>query len=185
MKGKDDLSMFILLPDQAATSLSDLENKLTSDDLINVREKFRMSSYEVNLCLPRFKLDEKISLSEMLAAMGMSDLFVPSVADLSGIDGSKELCVSQVVHRAVVEVNEEGTEAAGTTNVFLCSLCLDSFCANHPFLFFIQDKATRSILFLGRLVKPPAVELSDETKARRARAASRKAKDKTSCCNTH
>jgi len=157
-----NLSMFILLPEQSATSLSDLEKKLTSDDLINVREKFKMRWNEVNLWLPRFKLDEKLSLSEVLAAMGMSHLFVPGVADLSGIDGSNELYVSQVLHRAVMEVNEEGTEAAAATAGTITLLCYIepfSFRADHPFVFFIQDKATKSILFLGRLMKPPAVPI--------------------------
>ena len=155
----ENLSMFILLPDQAVTSLSEVEEKLTSDDLVNIMEKFQMSSVKVKLWLPRFKLDEKLSLSKMLAAMGMSDLFKPGVADLTGIDGSKELYVSHVVHRAVVEVNEEGTEAAAATAVvmqFRSAVIRNIiFRANHPFLFFIQDKATRSILFFGRLVKPP------------------------------
>ena len=83
------------------------------------------------------------------------------VADLSGVDGSRELSVSKVFHRAVVDVNEEGTEAAAATAPVtkrLLSVRSEPviFRADHPFLFFIQDKATRSILFLGRLVKPSA-----------------------------
>jgi len=83
------------------------------------------------------------------------------VADLSGVDVTRELFVSEVLHRAVVEVNEEGTEAAAATAVGMVWLCADiaskeyEFRADRPFLFFIQDKLTRSILFLGRLVKPP------------------------------
>ena len=157
----EGLSMFILLPDQEATSLSEVEEKLTSDDFVNVRKKFRMSSVEVNLWLPRFSLDEKLSLSEMLAGIGMKDLFAPGGADLSGIDGSKELYVSKVLHRAVVEVNEEGTEAAAATAVVKklrrAKIRKDvNFRADHPFIFFIQDKTTGSVLFLGRLVKPSA-----------------------------
>jgi len=157
----ESLSMFILLPDETVTSLSELEKKLTAMDLVNVKEKFRMSSQKVNLWLPRFHLDEKLSLAEMLAGMGMTDLFTMGVADLSGIDGSKELYVSKVLHRAVVEVNEEGTEAAAATAVMMMmrSAMIHreiNFRADHPFLFFIQDTATGSILFLGRLVKPSA-----------------------------
>jgi len=94
-----------------------------------------------------------------MVVAGMKDLFVDGVADLSGVDGTKQLSVSKVLHRAVVDVNEEGTEAAAATAVVMV---LESFSepkvfrADHPFVFFIQDKATRSILFLGRLVKPPA-----------------------------
>ena len=158
----ESLSMFILLPDQQATNLSEVEEKLTSDDLVNVNKKFLMSPVEVKLWLPRFSLDEKLSLSEMLAEMGMTDLFVQGGADLSRIDGSTELYVSKVLHRAVVEVNE-GTEAAAATAVvvilrrgrFRKEI---NFGAHHPFIFFIQDKATGSVLFLGRLVKPSAAE---------------------------
>jgi len=106
-------------------------------------------------------LDEKLSLAEVLGQMGMGDLFTSGVADLSGVDGSKELHVSEVLHRAVVEVNEEGTEAAAATAVILQKSAIvgfeNNFRADRPFLFFIQDKATESVLFLGRFVKPPGV----------------------------
>jgi len=154
----ENLSMFILLPDQA-TSLSQLEEKLTSADLVNVKEKFSMWFTEVRLRLPRFSLDEELSLADVLEQMGMRDLFTSGVADLSGVDGSKELYVSKVLHRAVLEVNEEGTKATAATAVKITWRSLlryNEFRADHPFLFFIQDKATRSILFLGRLVKPPS-----------------------------
>jgi len=158
----DALSMFILLPDLSTTNLTEVEKKLTSDDLTNVTRKFRMASVHVHLWLPKFRLDEKLSLAEALSGTGMRDLFTESVADLSGIDGTKELYVSKVLHRAVVDVNEEGTEAAAATAVMMVTLCARIpskeiyFRADHPFLFFIQDKATRSVLFLGRLAKPPA-----------------------------
>ena len=158
----ENLSMFILLPDQA-TTLSQLEEKLTSDDLVNAQEKFSMTSAKVSVWLPRFSLDEKLSLADVLGEMGMRDLFAQGVADLSGLDGSKELFVSKILHRAVVEVNEKGTEAAAATAVvtMMRSAPLPvkevNFRADRPFLFFIRDKATRSILFLGRLAKPPSV----------------------------
>jgi len=158
----DSLSMFIILPDRG-TTLAELENSLTFDDLVNVRQKFQMRLAEVRLFLPKFRLDERLSLVQLLAAMGMRDLFTRT-ADLSGIDGSRELCVSEVLHRAVVEVNEEGTEAAAATAVVyedLFSASTDTprvFRADRPFLFFIQHQATKSVLFLGRLVKPPTVQ---------------------------
>ena len=70
------LSMIILLPDQTATNLSEVEKKLTIEDLVNVKEKFKMSRMEVHLWLPRFRLDEKLSLSETLSAMGVHLHFV-------------------------------------------------------------------------------------------------------------
>ena len=157
----DSLSMFIILPDRG-TTLAELENSLTFDDLVNVRQKFQMRLAEVRLFLPKFRLDERLSLVQLLAAMGMRDLFTRT-ADLSGIDGSRELCVSEVLHRAVVEVNEEGTEAAAAAAMGVmvfgsASMYTRVFCADRPFLFFIQHRATKSILFLGRLVKPPTVQ---------------------------
>jgi len=158
----DSLSMFIILPDRP-TTLAELENSLTFDDLVNVRQKFQMTSGEVKLYLPKFRLDERLSLVQLLTAMGMRDLFTEGVADLSGIDGSRELYVSEVLHRAVVEVNEEGTEAAAAAAMGVmvfgsASMYTRVFCADRPFLFFIQHRATKSILFLGRLVKPPTVQ---------------------------
>ena len=155
----DTLSMFIILPDQT-TTLAEVQTKLTFDDLGNVSEKFKMVSVKVNLWLPRFKLDEKLSLVKALDGLGMKDLFMEGVADLSGVDGSRELYVSKVLHRAVVDVNEEGTEAAAATAVVMQMRCAAfiskeyQFRADRPFLFFIQHKPTKSILFLGQLVKP-------------------------------
>jgi len=156
----DCLSMFILLPDQSQTSLAEVEKRLTFDDLVNVKQKFEMSSLEVKLWLPRFKMDVRLSLSESLCDLGMSDLFQEGVADLSGLDVSKELYVSKVLHRALVDVNEQGTEAgACTAKVVGLQYGMRpkemEFHADHPFLFFIQHKPTGSILFLGRLAKPP------------------------------
>jgi len=158
----EDVSMYILLPDQT-TSLSQLEEKLTADDLANVGERFSMGMGEVNVWLPRFGLDMTLSLAKVLGDMGMTDLFDEKKADLSGIGGSQDLVVSKIVHRAVVEVRENGTEAAAATAVVVSAKSAPrplekfDFRANRPFLFFIQYRPTKSILFLGRLVKPPGL----------------------------
>jgi len=152
------LSMFVLLPDHTVTNICELEKKLTIEHLTNVKEMFKMNQgLEVNIWLPRFKLDEKLDLNQVLADNGMVDLFQMGKADLSGMDGSKDLYVSKVLHRAYVEVNEEGSEAAAATAVAVNTRSLKpsfDFKADHPFLFFIHDNVTRSILFLGRLMKP-------------------------------
>ena len=153
-----NVSMFVLLPNRTETDVYETGRKLTAGDLVNVRETFNMSSKRVTLYLPRFKLDERLSLAEMLSAMGMSDLFSEGAADLSGIDGRKNLHVSTILHRAVVEVNEKGTEAAGATVVIKMPRSMlyrrIEFRADHPFIFFVQDKVTKSILFLGRFAQP-------------------------------
>ena len=150
--------MFILLPFKTA-SLSEVEKTLTTEYILRAKDTFQMSEKEVNLKLPRFKLDQKLSLAGELAEMGMNDLFVSGKANLSGMDGTNKVFVSEVLHRAVVEVNEEGTEAAAVTTVVaeqesVTSDSVIEFSANRPFIFFIQDKTTGSILFLGRLVNP-------------------------------
>jgi serine protease inhibitor len=153
------LSMFVLLPDPT-TSLQKLESALTVDHVSHVLDKFRMSERDVHVWLPRFRLEERLALTEILAAMGLTDMFSMNLADFSGIDGTKELFVSKVLHQAVIDVNEEGSEAAAATAVVMMLRCAPSlkdpfeFRADRPFIFFIRDNSTNSILFLGRLVKP-------------------------------
>jgi len=118
-----------------------------------------MQQRDVHVWIPKFKLDEKLNLTEILAAMGLTDMFDMNSADFSGIDGTKELYVSKVLHQAVIDVNEEGTEAAAATAVVIslrCAVLKDpfEFRADRPFLFFIRDNLTNSALFLGRLVRP-------------------------------
>ena len=88
----------------------------------------------------------------------MKDLFDESKSDLSGVDGSQDLYVSHVIHKAYVEVNEEGTEAAAATAVVMKMTCMPRplvvFRADHPFLFFIKHIQSGSVLFMGRLVNP-------------------------------
>jgi serpin B len=155
----DRLSMFVILPDPSR-SLREVEAALHSQDLVNIEAKFQMSRQDVNVWMPRFKMDEKFSLADILASMGISDAFSPGLANFSGMETTKSLYISQVIHRAVVEVNEEGTEAAAATAVCmrLCAVINKSppanFRADRPFLFFIRDNRTKAILFIGRLVKP-------------------------------
>ncbi len=84
--------------------------------------------------------------------MGMSSVF--NTADLSGITGSKGLFVSEAVHKAFVNVNEKGTEAAAATAINLDESSGQAFKADRPFIFIIQDNETESILFIGKIVNP-------------------------------
>jgi len=156
------LSLFLILPDHTVTDIHAVERSLTVDHLDNITESFNMRKRKVDIWIPRFKLDEKMGLEDVLAKMGIVDLFQEGKADLSGMNSSKGLHISKVLHRAFVEVNEEGSEAAAATAlVVVCYSSMISkpeepceFRADHPFLFFIRDNATKSILFLGRLTKP-------------------------------
>lgn len=116
-------------------------------------------STDVHVHLPKFKLEESYDLKSDLAAMGLLDVFVSGKADLSGMSGACDLFLSKIVHKAFVEVNEEGTEAAAATAgiVMFCTAFNREekfFNADHPFLFFIRHNPTQSILFFGRYASP-------------------------------
>jgi serpin B len=111
--------------------------------------------------LPRFKLSGEFDLGETLKAMGMVDAF--GAADFSGMTGQRDLFISAVVHKAFVDVNEEGTEAAAATGIVVADTAVAHhppavFRADHPFLFLIRENSTGSVLFLGRVVDPTAAE---------------------------
>jgi serpin B len=110
--------------------------------------------------LPRFKTTAEFSLNGALSSMGMSDAFDLKTADFSGMDGKRELFINAVIHKAFVEVNEEGTEAAAATavpaGVASASPPPVTFRADHPFLFLIRDNKTGGILFIGRVSNPKA-----------------------------
>ncbi|XP_075350065.1 ovalbumin-related protein Y-like [Mycteria americana] len=150
-----ELSMLVLLPDDVS-GLEQLENKISFEKLTewtspNVMEKKRVKVY-----LPRMKIEEKYNLSSVLTALGMTDLFSPS-ANLSGISPAESLKISEAIHEAYMEVNEEGTEvaaSAGVTGDIKHSPEFDEFRADHPFLFLIKHNPTNIILFFGKYCSP-------------------------------
>lgn len=117
-----------------------------------------MSSPEVRVHLPKFKMTCRFGLNDTLKAMGMTDAFDPGRADFSGMDGRRDLSISAALHKAFVEVNEQGTEAAAATAIGMRATALPpppiEFRADHPFLFLIRERQTGSILFLGRVTNP-------------------------------
>jgi serpin B len=119
----------------------------------------RLAPHRVVVGLPKFQLSAGFELKAVLSALGMPLAFTPGSADFSGMDGTRDLYLSAVVHEAVVEVDEEGTEAAAATAVVGIRLAARpeppvTFRADHPFLFLIRDVRTGSILFLGRVANP-------------------------------
>ncbi|MGO9244559.1 MAG: serpin family protein [Verrucomicrobiia bacterium] len=158
-----DLSMVVLLP-RKMDGIGALENDLTAGKLAEWMEGLRQKEVqEVKVYLPKFKLTRKFSLAETLAKIGMTDAFSQEEANFSGMDGHTNLCISAVVHKAFVDVNEEGTEAAAatvvgmvTSGIHLRPPTIPVFRADHPFVFLIQDNHTGSILFLGRVMDPTA-----------------------------
>lgn len=129
---------------------ADLKNVLSLDSTIEFR------SEEVNIFIPKFKFETEYNLNETLTKMGIADIFTTR-ADLSGISGRKDLLVSLIKHKAMVKVDEEGTEAAAATMVIMARMCALSrhepinFRADHPFLFAIRDKKTGLVLFIGKV----------------------------------
>jgi serpin B len=151
-----DLSMVVLLP-KKADGLPELEKALTFDKLAALLPK--LQAREVNVYLPKFKLETKFELKATLEAMGMKRPFSRQ-ADFSGISSTEPLYISAVIHKAFVDVNEQGTEAAAATGVVMKAMAVRRptpvpvFRADHPFVFLIRDTKAGSILFMGRLTKP-------------------------------
>jgi serpin B len=147
--------MDILLPTQV-DGWSQLEQQLSPAFLSNVLAA--MSLTEVEIHLPRFTFESSYNLVAPLEAMGMVDAFDPGGADFSGIDGASDLYISEAYHKAWVQVNESGTVAAAGTAVIGGAAVAPPpppvFRADHPFLFFIRDVGTGSLLFVGRVVFP-------------------------------
>ncbi|XP_064017158.1 leukocyte elastase inhibitor-like isoform X2 [Pogoniulus pusillus] len=159
---EEELSMIILLPDDIeddSTGLQKLEKQLTLEKLQEWTCPQRLYSTDVHVHLPKFKLEESYDLGSDLAALGLLDVFESGKADLSGMSGARDLFISKIVHKAFVEVNEEGTEAAAATAV-MCGITMvhmaieENFNADHPFFFFIRHNPTQSILFFGRCTSP-------------------------------
>ncbi|XP_039378487.1 serpin B4-like isoform X2 [Mauremys reevesii] len=151
-----DLSMYILLP-KDYMGLTQLEKELTYEKLTTWNNPDHLKEDEVEVSLPQFKIETSAQLKQYLEALGMTDVFRPGVADLSGMAKEGGLFVSQVVHKAYIEVNEEGTVAAAATGDEVTTTSAGipvQFVADHPFLFFIRHQKTKCILFYGRFSSP-------------------------------
>ncbi|MCL5773261.1 MAG: serpin family protein [Firmicutes bacterium] len=146
-----ELSMLILLP--KGDNLKIMEKLLEPKKLNELRSS--LLEEKVDVYLPRFKLETKYEMADALKKMGMMTPF-SGKADFSGIS-KKQLLIDNVIHKAFVEVNEEGTEAAAATGVVMLgagAIRIPVFRADHPFIFIIQETKTGNILFMGRVVDP-------------------------------
>jgi serpin B len=149
------LSMLVFLP-KKIDGLAELEKSLTSaqvDKLLG-----GMKTHMVNLSLPKFKVTSTFSLGETLSQMGMPLAFSKS-ADFSGMTSREKLFIDKVLHKAFVDVNEQGTEAAAATAVIMRPTSAPiapnaTFRADRPFVFVIRDNQSGSVLFMGRLANP-------------------------------
>jgi serpin B len=155
-KGGKELAMLVVLPKNG--SLSTVESTLSGYSLSDLKKS--LVSQRVKVYFPKFRLETGYSLSENLKGMGMPVAFSDD-ADFSGMDGLKYLQISEVFHKAYIDVNEEGTEAAAATGMTMRAMGMNIdqnpipvFNANHPFIFFITDNDTGNILFMGRVMDP-------------------------------
>lgn len=156
-KGKS-LSMVVFLP-KTVDGLASLERQLTDKNLKEWLAKLdNLPTRKIDLYLPRYKLETGYNLVAPFTRMGMKEAFVPGKADFRGMGWLKgRLYISQIKHKAFVEVNEEGTEAAAATAVEMAMKSFQQdpiFRADHPFLCIIRDNQSASILFMGRIANP-------------------------------
>jgi serpin B len=153
---RQDLSMVVFLP-RKKDGLPDLETKINPEYIDKWLSELK--GQQVDVHFPKFTTTQKIDLKTILKALGMVDAFTEN-ADFSGIEPKKELYITDALHKAYIDVDEVGTEAAAATAVsvgvtsILPPKVVPEFRADHPFFYIIKDNKTKSILFMGRLTRP-------------------------------
>ena len=149
----DKISMLVLLP---RNNISHLESILTEEKLQEWRNQLKPET--VYIYMPKYTFETSYSLSDYLKSMGMNLPFIWPGADFSGMDGTEMLYIDKVLHKAYLDVYEEGTEAAAATAVMVgmgeAMPHYVEFRADHPFIFIIQERETGNILFLGKVMNP-------------------------------
>jgi serpin B len=146
----NQLSMVVVVPDDLASFEQSLDGAKVKAIMSSIK------GYDLDLTLPKFKFDAPLGLKDVLVALGMTDAF-DSNADFSGIDGTRNLVISDVLHKGFVAIDEKGTEAAAATAVLVTDTSAPepaTLVVDKPFVFFIRDKPTGAILFVGRVVDP-------------------------------
>ena len=148
-----EVSMLVILPDEGY--YRDFESALSVETLDQIVDG--MVYRPIRLTFPKFEFESEISLAQILADMGMPLAF-SDAADFSGMTGNKDLFISDVFHKAYVNVDEEGTEAAAATAVIMSVTSAPAdpleITVDSPFLFVIREHQTNTILFMGRVVSP-------------------------------
>jgi len=149
----NELSMVVLLPEEGR--FEKFQSSLDAQVLGEILSK--MERKEVHLTMPKFEFESEFSLKKTLSEMGMPVAFSDR-ADFSGMTGIRNLKIAEVIHKAFVAVDEDGTEAAAATAVIieLTAAPMEpvEMTIDHPFIFLIRDIETESILFIGRVMNP-------------------------------
>ncbi|KAM8771084.1 serpin I2 isoform 1-T1 [Rhynchonycteris naso] len=149
----DEFSLIIILPEEKV-NMDEMEKLVTAHQILKWFSE--MQEEEVEISLPRFKVEQKLDFKEALYSLNITEIFSGG-CDLSGITDSSEVYASQVVQQVFFEINEDGSEAATSTGVHIpviMSLARNQFIANHPFLFIMKNNSTDSFLFMGRVTNP-------------------------------
>ena len=144
----ENFSMLVLLP-RDVDGMESLEESLSADSLDKWKEE--MNTMKTKVYMPKFKLETEYDLKSVLQEMGIHDAFAN--ADFTGISNSG-LYIEKATHKAFVEVNEEGTEAAAATGMSMTVSGPFDFTVDRPFIFIIQDNETGQILFMGKIMDP-------------------------------
>jgi serine protease inhibitor len=155
----NEISMTILLPKEGYT-IQDIIRSMNHENYKELIDS--MNNTELDVYLPKFTIETPVyNLNTYLIGLGMPTAFTGD-ADFSGMNGFGQLCISGVLHKAFIKVNEEGTEAAAATAVIMVTSAYPGqntsqrivFDADHPFIFLIQHKTTGTILFMGEITDP-------------------------------
>lgn len=146
-------SMLVIVPDKG--TFADYEKSFNAEKLNEITSSLKRESLALHM--PKFKFETQYGLVETLASMGMKLAFTDGEADFSGMDGTRSFFIGDILHKAYVAVDEEGTEAAAATAVVVgITSVQESIPVNidRPFLFVIRDNPTGSVLFIGRVLNP-------------------------------
>ena len=152
----DELSMIIVLPKDG--DIDSYIKDINPDTISDINEGF--SNENLDIHIPKFKLETKYELVPIMKQLGMSDAFLSGFADFSGMtDEASGLFISNIIHQTFIEVDEKGTEAAAATAVIMINNSAPdqyTFNANSPFLYMIKHNGTGNILFMGAMKDPTA-----------------------------
>ncbi|XP_074055528.1 serpin B12 [Macrotis lagotis] len=158
IKGK--LSMFVLLPTfpaEDSTGLEELKKQMTSEKIKEWTSPTIMCDEKVDVSFPQLTMESNVDLNLILQKMGITDIFDETKSNLSGMSSDPNLYLSKAVHKTFVEINEDGTQAAAATGAAITTKSAShyvTFNVNHPFLFFIRENKTNTILFYGKVCSP-------------------------------
>ncbi|KAM3591056.1 uncharacterized protein V6R79_021513 [Siganus canaliculatus] len=151
----DSLSMLLVSPIEQDVPLSMLSSELSSQKIQQWRAELR--NVKRQLAMPRFTINSEVNLKSALLNMGLGDMFNLATADFTRITTDERLCVSKILQRVKIEVNEQGTKgAAATAAVMFSRMAVEEITLDHPFIFLILHKHTGAALFIGQFNQPEA-----------------------------